>query len=60
VVEGRLLFRCEGRDYSLGPGEVLFFGPGEAHDIRAAEASALLITVAAEGDDFRPEEMANA
>jgi quercetin dioxygenase-like cupin family protein len=55
VVRGALRFRTDGREYTLGAGQVLFFGPGEAHDIRATEASALLLTLSATGDDFRPE-----
>lgn len=60
VVDGSLTFRADGREYSLTAGQVLFFGPGEAHDIRASEDSALLITVSAVGDDFRPDEAARA
>jgi quercetin dioxygenase-like cupin family protein len=55
VVRGALRFRTDGQEYTLGEGQVLFFGPGEAHDIRATEASALLLTLSATGDDFRPE-----
>ena len=51
VLEGRLRFRAGDRDYDMRGGEVLFFGPGDAHDIRAAEESALLITISAIGDD---------
>jgi quercetin dioxygenase-like cupin family protein len=51
VVEGRLGFRVGTRDYELRAGQVLFFGPGDAHDIRALEESALLLTLAAIGDD---------
>ena len=60
VVEGSLRFRTEGTEYTLNAGQVLFFGPGEAHDIRATEDSALLITLSAIGDDYRPEETASA
>src|SRR5919106_5204706 len=51
VVEGRLRFRIGDRDYEQRAGQVLFFGPGDAHDIRALEESALLLTLAAIGDD---------
>jgi quercetin dioxygenase-like cupin family protein len=51
VIEGRLGFRVGNRDYELRPGQVLFFGPGDAHDIRALEESALLLTLSAIGDD---------
>jgi quercetin dioxygenase-like cupin family protein len=55
VVRGRLHFRAGGREYTLGEGQVLFFGPGEAHDIRADEESVLLLTLSATGDDYRPD-----
>lgn len=55
VVRGALHFRTNGEEYALGEGQVLFFGPGEAHDIRATEESALLLTLSAIGDDYRPE-----
>ncbi len=54
VVRGALHFRASGEEYTLAAGQVLFFGPGEAHDIRATEDSALLLTLSAEGDDYRP------
>jgi quercetin dioxygenase-like cupin family protein len=52
VLEGEIQFRAEGNVHRLRRGELLFFGPGDAHDIRANEASALLITISAIGDDF--------
>ncbi len=55
VVRGALTFRTNGEEYTLGAGQVLFFGPGEAHDIRATEDSALLLTLSATGDDYRPD-----
>jgi quercetin dioxygenase-like cupin family protein len=51
LLEGRLGFRVDGRDHELRTGQVLFFGPGDAHDIRAIEESALLLTLSAIGDD---------
>jgi quercetin dioxygenase-like cupin family protein len=51
VIEGRLGFRVGERDYELRAGQVLFFGPGDAHDIRALDESALLLTISAIGDD---------
>ena len=60
VVQGALTFRTDGKEYRLSAGQVLFFGPGEAHDIRATEDSALLLTLSATGDDYRPEEAADA
>jgi quercetin dioxygenase-like cupin family protein len=55
VVRGALRFRTHGQAYTLGAGQVLFFGPGEAHDIQATEDSALLLTLSAVGYDYRPE-----
>jgi quercetin dioxygenase-like cupin family protein len=53
VLEGRIGFRLGGRDHELRSGQVLFFEPGEAHDIRALEECALLLTLSAIGDDAR-------
>jgi quercetin dioxygenase-like cupin family protein len=52
LLDGALSFRLAGREHELKPGQVLFFGPGEAHDIRAVEESALLLTLSAIGDDL--------
>ena len=60
VVQGALRFRTNGEEYTLNAGQVLFFGPGEAHDICATEDSALLLTLSAIGDDYRPEEALEA
>jgi quercetin dioxygenase-like cupin family protein len=51
VVDGRIGFRVGGESHELNAGQVLFFGPGEAHDIRALEESALLLTISAIGED---------
>jgi quercetin dioxygenase-like cupin family protein len=53
LLEGRLTFRVGGSEQQLETGQVLFFGPGDAHDIRAVEESALLLTISAIGDDDR-------
>jgi quercetin dioxygenase-like cupin family protein len=55
VVEGALRFTVEGDEHHLRAGQVLYFGPGDAHDIRATEESALLITISATDADFHPE-----
>ncbi|MEX2582491.1 MAG: AraC family ligand binding domain-containing protein [Gemmatimonadota bacterium] len=55
VIEGDINFRTDEGEHPLREGEVLFFGPGHAHDIRANRASALLITISAIGDDDEPE-----
>jgi quercetin dioxygenase-like cupin family protein len=51
VLEGRIAFRAAGETHELSAGEVLFFGPGEAHDIRALDESSLLLTLSAIGED---------
>jgi quercetin dioxygenase-like cupin family protein len=51
LLEGALAFRIAERDHELQAGQVLFFGPGDAHDIRAVEESALLLTLSAIGGD---------
>jgi quercetin dioxygenase-like cupin family protein len=53
VLEGRIGFSLAGRDHELRAGQVLFFEAGEAHDIRALEECALLLTLSAVGDDAR-------
>lgn len=53
VVEGGLRYRDEGGEHELKQGELLFFGPGFAEDIRATADSALLITISAIADDYR-------
>lgn len=53
VLEGRIGFRVGGQDHELRAGQVLFFEPGEAHDIRALEESAMLLTLSAIGSDAR-------
>jgi quercetin dioxygenase-like cupin family protein len=56
VLEGGLQYRDEGGTHELRQGELLFFGPGNAEDIRATADSALLLTLSAVGDDYVPEE----
>lgn len=45
VVEGRLRYRVGEESFEIGRGQVLFFGPGHAQDIRALEDTALLLTL---------------
>jgi quercetin dioxygenase-like cupin family protein len=52
VLAGRIHYRAGGEDHQLQQGQVLFFGPGDAHDIVAEGETALLITISAIGDDF--------
>jgi quercetin dioxygenase-like cupin family protein len=51
VLEGHIRFRADGAEHDLGEGELLFFGPGDAHDITATRETALLLTLSAVGDD---------
>ena len=55
VLEGDIQYRADGGEHRLCEGEVLFFGPGDAHDIRAIRPTAMLITISAIGDDFNPD-----
>lgn len=45
VLEGRLRYRVGDREHTLEAGELLFFGPGHAQDIRALEDTALVLTI---------------
>lgn len=50
-LEGRLRYRLGEERFEIARGEVLFFGPGHAQDIRALEDTALLLTISStEGD----------
>lgn len=48
VLEGGLRYRFGPQEFELGRGEVLFFGPGHAQDIRALGETALLLTITGE------------
>jgi quercetin dioxygenase-like cupin family protein len=50
-IEGRLRYRVEGEEFEIAAGQVLYFGPGHAQDIRALEDTALLLTITARGDE---------
>ena len=45
VLQGRLRYGVDHEEFEIGRGEVLFFGPGHAKDIRALEDTALLLTI---------------
>lgn len=47
-LEGRLHYRVGDEEFEIAAGEVLFFGPGHAKDIRALEDTALLLTITGE------------
>lgn len=51
ALAGRLRYRVDGEEFEIGEGEVLFFGPGHAQDIRALEDTALLLTISTDGSD---------
>lgn len=55
VLSGHIRFRAGGQDHELSTGQLLFFGPGDAHDLSATEETALLLTLSAIGDDFGDE-----
>jgi len=50
-VEGRLRYRVGDEEFEIGEGQVLFFGPGHAQDIRALEDTALLLTISTADED---------
>jgi quercetin dioxygenase-like cupin family protein len=50
-IEGRLRYRVEREEFEIATGQVLYFGPGHAQDIRALEDTALLLTITARGDE---------
>ena len=45
ALQGRLRYRVGDEEFEIGQGELLFFGPGHAQDIRALEDTALLLTI---------------
>lgn len=45
VLEGHLTVHADGEENSLKAGHVLFLNPKVPHDVRAIEASAMLLTV---------------
>lgn len=47
VLSGRLRYTMDGESRTIGEGEILFFGPGHAQDIRALQDTAFLLTITA-------------
>ena len=45
VLDGRLHYQVGDEQFELEAGQFLFFGPGQAQDIRALEDTALLLTI---------------
>jgi quercetin dioxygenase-like cupin family protein len=56
VLEGDIRYRSDAGEHHLREGDLLFFGPGDAHDVRATRPTALLLTISAIGDDFDPSQ----
>jgi quercetin dioxygenase-like cupin family protein len=50
VLEGQLVVQADGRDHALRAGSILVLNPDVRHNVRALEASALLLTVHLEGE----------
>jgi quercetin dioxygenase-like cupin family protein len=44
-IEGRLRYRIDDDRFEIGRGQLLYFGPGHAQDIRALEDTALLLAI---------------
>ena len=53
VLEGGLHYRDDGGEHDLRGGDLLYFGPGNAEDIRSTGDTALLLTISAVDDDYR-------
>ena len=51
VLEGRLRYRVGEETLELGAGELLFFGPGHAQDIRALADTVMLLSITGGGED---------
>ncbi|HET7322682.1 MAG TPA: cupin domain-containing protein [Longimicrobiaceae bacterium] len=56
LLQGHIRFRANDEEHEMKAGELLFFGPGDAHDIRALEETVLLLTISALGDDHQMDE----
>lgn len=50
-IEGGLRYTVDGAPFEVSRGELLFFGQGHARDIRAQGDTALLLTIATDGED---------
>lgn len=53
-IRGRLRYRVGEDRFEIGTDEVLYFGPGNAQDIRALEDTALLLTITRDGEPEDP------
>ncbi len=50
VLEGRLMVQADEQDHELNAGEILILNPDVPHDVRASQASAMLLTVHMENE----------
>jgi quercetin dioxygenase-like cupin family protein len=50
VLEGRLVVQADKRDHELRAGYILILNPDVRHNVRALEASAMLLTVHLESE----------
>jgi quercetin dioxygenase-like cupin family protein len=50
VLEGQLVVQADGHDHELRAGYILVLNPDVRHNVRALEASAMLLTVHLEGE----------
>jgi len=50
VLEGRFMVQADGNDHELHAGQILILNPDVPHDVRASEASAMLLTVHMESE----------
>jgi quercetin dioxygenase-like cupin family protein len=53
VLEGAVRFRAAGAEHTVPAGQLVFFAPGDAEDVRASGDASVLVTLSAEGDDHR-------
>jgi quercetin dioxygenase-like cupin family protein len=53
VLEGSIHFRGAGAEQTLTAGQLVFFAPGDAEDVRASGQAAVLLTLSATGDDHK-------
>jgi quercetin dioxygenase-like cupin family protein len=45
VIRGRLVVTVDGDEYTLGGGELVSLAPGQPHDVRALEATDMLLSI---------------
>jgi quercetin dioxygenase-like cupin family protein len=55
-LEGRIRYRIGEERHELGAGQILYFGPGHARDIKALEETALLLTITGGAKESAPQQ----